>query len=92
MSGECEYCGDHVLDCDCDERQEWYCPQDLQPDDGQLCRIKCVTIVDAYYLPDNKNGRWVQADDNKSQPAFITAWRPLYGDYYKNRPDCGDGK
>jgi hypothetical protein len=71
----CKFCGEHILDCDCEENQPWYCFDDIKPSPGQKCLIKSVQIHEAYYSP--------RAPDEfcaikLKEVGGVTAWRPLF--------------
>lgn len=77
MSGECCNCREHCLDCDCEDMNEWYCIDDIQPNPGQICDIKCVVIMRACYSPDDEASDWEKCDDNLYEKAEVIAWRSL---------------
>ena len=74
---KCDYCGDDLLDCDCDGTKEWYNLEDVKPAQGQMCRVKCEQLVDAYYSPKFREV-WSVV---KTYPKIVTtSWRPLYSE------------
>ena len=77
MSGECEKCNEHTLECKCNGNDKWYSFEEFPPEDGQLCVIKMVTTMQAYYIPDCKVAKWITPDHEQIVKQVATAWKPI---------------
>lgn len=74
---KCNDCGANFLDCDCDDDiEEWYDIEDIQPNPGQLCDIKCVVTMRAIYNH-KELSNWEKYDDNMYETADVIAWRAV---------------
>jgi len=74
---KCKFCGEHILDCDCDEKQEWHSFPDIKPSPGQLCLIRQEAFLYAHYTP-RKDFDWSIV--GRREEGVVTSWRPLYGE------------
>lgn len=79
MSGTCDECNEHPVDCECGDNKRWYSFEELPPEEGQLCLVKMVTTVQAYYLPDCKVAQWITPDKEQVAKQVATAWKPVRG-------------
>lgn len=73
----CEKCGEHPVDCRCNANDKWYSFEELPPEEGQLCWVKMVTTVQMYYLPNQKDARWITPKHDQLVRQVATAWKPV---------------
>lgn len=56
--------------------EDWYCPNEYPPAQGQKVRVKAACEFDAFYLPDRDiHAPWMGTiSDGKAK---ILAWKPI---------------
>ena len=74
---ECERCREMNFDCECDANNTWYSFEEYPPEEGQLCYIKMVTTLKAYYVPECKKMKWVTPDEKQIAKQVCTSWKPV---------------
>lgn len=88
----CNNCGNHPMDCECHKNDKWYSFEEFPPEKGQLCHIKMVTTMQAYFMPDCKVAKWITPDHEQLVRQVATAWKPVpnskkYQGYNAPNPD-----
>ena len=65
------------MECDCHFNDKWYSFEEMPPEPGQLCYVKMVTTVEAYYVPECKVAKWITPDHEQVAKQIATAWKPV---------------
>jgi len=84
MSGECEGCGEHTIECTC--RDGWTSINQKQPEKGQLCSVKLVSQIQAYYEPNGEQQNWRTPNIDQEAAHYITAWKPVFVEELEDKP------
>ena len=57
--------------------EKWYSFEEFPPEPGQLCHVKLVTTMQAYYTPDCKQAKWITPDYDQLVKQLATSWSPV---------------
>lgn len=57
---------------------KWYSCEECPPESGQLCTVKMLVTMQAYFVPECKMSTWVAVDDQSIKQEAVS-WKPVEG-------------